>query len=157
MNIVLIHVGQLKEKYFADAVSEYEKRLGGFCKIINVLIKDIPVESEAQIEPALQSEGERILQAMAKFPRCLFVALCIEGRGYSTADLAELIENAALHGQDIGFIIGGSHGLADKVKSACTERMSMSKMTFPHRLARVMLLEQIYRCSTIIKGGKYHK
>lgn len=157
MGIILIHVGQLKEKYFADAVAEYEKRLSSFCRVTNVLIKDIPVESEAQISSVLQSEGERILQVMSKHPKCLFVALCIESKGYSTYDLLALLEKATHNGQDLGFIIGGSHGLSDKVKTACAERMSMSGMTFPHRLARVMLLEQIYRCSSIIKGSKYHK
>ena len=157
MNVILIHVGQLKEKYFADAVAEYEKRLGGFCRLTNVLIKDTPAENEAQIELALQNEGEKILQAMSKHPKCLFAALCIEGKSYSTYDLLSLIDKATLRGQDIGFIIGGSHGLSEKVKAACAERMSMSSMTFPHRLARVMLLEQIYRCSSIIKGSKYHK
>ena len=157
MNIVIIHVGALKEKYFADAVAEYEKRLSSFCRLSNILIKDIPCYNEAQIELALQYEGERILQAIAKYPKCFFVALCIEGKGYTTYDLVELIEKAAHRGQDIGFIIGGSHGLSEKVKAACNERMSMSAMTFPHRLARVMLLEQLYRCSSIIKGGKYHK
>ena len=157
MNVILIHVGQLKEKYFADAVAEYEKRLGRFCRLTNVLIKDMPTDSEGQIESALQNEGERILQAMAKHPRCLFTALCIEAKSYSTFDLVELFEKATQNGQDLGFIIGGSHGLSDKVKAACAERMSMSAMTFPHRLARVMLLEQIYRASSILKGGKYHK
>ena len=161
MNITIIYVGQLKESYFSEAVAEYEKRLIGFATVKNVYIKESRVDdtssSNADFNAAIEDEGTRILQAMPPPSKAVGIALCIEGKLFSTEKLKDVFENARFDGKDLCFVIGGSRGLSEKVKSACAIRLSMSPMTFPHRLARVMLLEQIYRCSSIIKGSKYHK
>ncbi len=155
----LIAVGQLKEKYFRAAADEYKKRLSGSCKITEVEIKEEKIPdnpSESQIATALDREAERILDAVPK--RSLIVAMCIEGKQLSSEDLADAIDSAALQGKSaVSFIIGSSHGLSQKVKSAADIKLSMSKMTFPHKLARVMLFEQLYRAGEINSGGKYHK
>lgn len=161
MNITIIHVGQLKESYFAEAVAEYEKRLIGFANVKSIHIKESRVDdnssSEAYFNAALEDEGTRIIQALPSVTKAVSIALCIEGKLFSTDELKDVFDNSRHDGKDLCFVIGGSRGLAEKVKSACSLRMSMSPMTFPHRLARVMLLEQIYRYSSIIRGGKYHK
>lgn len=159
MNVNIICVGKLKESYLRDACAEYSKRLGAFCKLtITELtparIPDNP--SPAQITAALTDEGARILakisQGDAVYP------LCIEGKEIPSEALAKEIESCAVSGMGtIDFVIGGSHGLAPEVKQRGKMRLSMSPMTFPHQLARVMLLEQIYRAFMISSGGKYHK
>lgn len=161
MNINIIHVGQLKEKHFSLAAAEYEKRLSGFCKLNNIYIRESRLNkdvcSESDIAKILDDEGTRIINILPKSKKVIYIALCIEGKDFSTEDLKDLFDKARNDGLDFYFIIGGSHGLSDKVKSICHLRFSMSRMTFPHRLARVMLLEQLYRCSSMIRGGKYHK
>ena len=157
--ITLISVGRLKEDFFKAAEKEYTKRLGGFCdlKIIEVNQQQLPPNpSNGQIEAALSTEAEEII---AKIPKgSEVVALCIEGKLYSSEDLSAAIENNANIGSgSITFIIGGSFGLSEAVKNISKIRLSMSKMTFPHRLARIMLLEQIYRAYQIGAGTKYHK
>ncbi len=159
IKITIIAVGKLKEKYFLAASDEYEKRLSRFCKlnIIEIEPEKLPERpSEAQIEAACCAEGKRILE---KIPTDAFVsALCIEGRMDDSEALAKKIDRDAAGG--IGhriYIIGGSYGLSDEVKKRADERMSMSPMTFPHKLARIMLLEQIYRAFMILGGGTYHK
>ena len=155
MNVYVIHVGNLREKYYADAVAEYEKRLGRFCRLKNVEIREerLPDQpSEAQIGAALAAEGKRILEALPE--RAYRIALCVEGKQLSSEELAAAIEGAA---RDTVFIIGSSYGLSDTVKAACDLRLSFSRMTFPHRLMRVMLAEQIYRALSINAGGGYHK
>lgn len=158
--IQIICVGKLNASYFKDAAAEYAKRLSAFCKLeIVELAEEVISEKQAGttlIEKALEKEGTAILQAVNK--GSAMVALCIEGTQLSSEQLATYFEQTALEGTStISFIIGSSHGLSDKVKNACTKKMSMSKMTFPHQLARVMLLEQIYRGFSISKGIKYHK
>jgi 23S rRNA (pseudouridine1915-N3)-methyltransferase len=157
--VTIIAVGRLKDKFYEDAAAEYLKRLGAYAKVTvtEVRAADLPEDpSPAQVRLALEKEGESILK---KLPAgALAVAMCIEGRQYSSEELAEFLSAAAVRGEGhIAFIIGGSYGLSPEVKAAARERMSMSKMTFPHRLARVMLLEQLYRAFRIGRGEKYHK
>ncbi len=157
--ITLISVGRLKEDFFKAAEKEYAKRLGGFCdlKIIEVNQQQLPSNpSEGQIEAALSLEAEEII---AKIPKGSdIITLCIEGKLYSSEELSRVIEsNANMGSGSMTFIIGGSFGLSETVKRKSKIRLSMSKMTFPHRLARVMLLEQIYRGFQIVAGTKYHK
>ncbi len=158
LNINIICLGKLKEAYLRDACAEYAKRLGAFCKLnITELtparVSDSP--SDAEIAAALKDEAKRVLACISKGDSVF--ALCIEGKEISSEDFAKEIEKCALSGEStIDFIIGSSYGLAPEVKQAA-RRLSMSPMTFPHQLARVMLLEQIYRAFMINGGGKYHK
>lgn len=158
MNITLICVGKLKEKYLTDACNEYKKRLSAYkpniIEISPERLSDSPSESE--INSALEKEGKKILE---KIPKGSFVyAMCIEGKQRTSEELSAEIEKIKLGGTgSITFIIGGSFGLSDEVKKRADDRLSMSKMTFPHQLARVMLLEQIYRAVQIGLGTKYHK
>ena len=157
IKVTLICVGKIKEPAFLEAAREYEKRLGAFCALETVEIKPAPLPENpvaAQIEAALKSEGESIL---AKIPKGAAVyPLCIEGAKASSERFAAEISKKADTGKNLCFIIGGSHGLAEEVKKA-GKAISFSDMTFPHRLFRIMLLEQIYRACTIIAGKKYHK
>ena len=159
IGITVICEGRLKEKYLRDACEEYTKRLGAFCKL-NIYeltpkrLSDNP--SQGEIDNALSSEGKEII---SKIPSNSYVfAMCIEGRQMDSESLAKRIEQIAVDGSaNIVFIIGGSFGLSDEVKKRADFRLSMPDMTFPHQLARVMLLEQIYRAFNINNGGKYHK
>lgn len=158
-SITLICVGKLKEQYLRDASAEYVKRLSGLCKI-NIIeiapekLSDNP--SVKEIDNALENEGKKILE---KIPKGAFVyTMCIEGRQKTSEELSEEIDSLALRGySNVAFIIGGSFGISDRVKSVSNFRLSMSKMTFPHQVARIMLLEQIYRSCQISLGTKYHK
>lgn len=155
MNVNIIHVGDLKEEYYAEAVKEYEKRLSRFCRVKNTEIKEerLPQSpSYNEIAAALESEGKKILFAMPE--KSYKIALCVEGKQLSSEALAAVIEDAK---RDMTFIIGSSHGLSEQVKAAADLRLSISKMTFPHRLMRVILAEQIYRAFSINAGSSYHK
>lgn len=156
--IKFITIGTLKEKYLSDAVAEYEKRLSGFCKVESINLKEakLPQEpSQSEIKKALEEEGKVILSHMSE--RAYKIALCVEGRQFSSEELAEKLERAFSLSNEICFVIGSSHGLCDAVKSAADLRLSVSKLTFPHQLMRVILAESVYRCMNIIKGTKYHK
>ncbi|MBQ2676543.1 MAG: 23S rRNA (pseudouridine(1915)-N(3))-methyltransferase RlmH [Clostridia bacterium] len=159
LSINIVCVGNLKEAYFKDAVAEYAKRLKGFCKftvteIDEERLADNP--SDAQISSVIKKEGERILKKIPAGSKV--VAMCIEGKQLSSEELAQFFDTAAVSGvSNVTFIIGGSYGLWDQVKQRADVKLSMSKMTFPHQLARVMLSEQIYRAFKINQGGKYHK
>ena len=159
LHVHIVHVGSVKEKYLTDAIAEYEKRLGAYCTIHNISVRDerLPDKpSPAEISAALEREGDRILAALPQRSFC--IALCVEGKQLSSEELSECICTVSNDGfSDICLIIGGSDGLSDKVKSACRMRLSISKMTFPHQLMRVILLEQLYRAFNIAAGGKYHK
>ncbi len=154
--VYLIAVGQLRESYFRQAADEYKKRLRTVTEL-EIREERLPSEpSQAQIDAALDKEAERILAAVPK--RSYIVAMCIEGRQMSSEKFAAALDSAALSGySSVTFIIGSSHGLSDNVKSRAQLKLSMSEMTFPHKLARVMLLEAVYRASEISSGGKYHK
>lgn len=157
--ITVLCVGGLKERYWRDACAEYEKRLKPFCRfsIVEVAEERVPDKaSPAQIKAVIDAEGERLLAKLdsASLP----VALCIEGKEQSSEQLAATIEKAAVGGDGhLTFLIGGSWGLSDAVKAKARVQLSMSPMTFPHQLARVMLCEQLYRAMQILSGGQYHK
>ena len=157
LNVKIITVGKLKEKYLKDACNEYMKRLQRFCRpeIIELAESRLPDDpSQVEIQKALENESGSILKAADGFK----IALCIEGKQMSSPKLAEKMSQIPLSGfSSVSFIIGSSFGLADCVKNAADLRLSMSEMTFPHQLARVMLLEQIYRAFQIKNNGKYHK
>ncbi|MBQ7010931.1 MAG: 23S rRNA (pseudouridine(1915)-N(3))-methyltransferase RlmH [Clostridia bacterium] len=156
--ITVIAVGSDKEKYFTEAAKEYEKRLSRYAKVQVIILKDEPIPddpSEKEAAAVLEKEGQKILAAMPD--GCLKVALCVEGKQLSSPELAKMLENAALTYPGIVFIIGGSLGIDKKIKDMCDVRLSFSKLTFPHRLMRVILMEAIYRAKTIERGEKYHK
>lgn len=159
IKVTILAVGKLKEKYFTDACNEYIKRLGRFCKLNVVEVEPTKISdnpSEREIENCIQQEGERILN---KIPSDAFVtAMCIEGDMKDSETLSsDIMKSAVLGKSNQFFIIGGSYGLSPQVKSRADKKLSMSRMTFPHKLARVMLLEQIYRAFMISEAGTYHK
>lgn len=157
MNVNIIALGKLKESWFREACAEYQKRLSAFAK---VTVKEPEPEllpqnpSPAQIEKALEKEADAIRSCIKGGAN---IAMCIEGKTLSSVQLAEKIENIANTNSTINFIIGSSFGLSENFKQSCDFKMSMSPMTFPHSLARVMLLEQVYRAFSINNNGKYHK
>ena len=157
--VTILCVGKLKEKFYADAVSEYSKRLSRFCKLDIVELNEerLPEDpSPAQIEAALSREADTIRAKLP--PAAMAVALCVEGKQRSSEELARLMADSASRGvSPLVFLIGGSFGLHPSVKALAAVKLSMSPMTFPHPLARVMLLEQIYRAYQINAGTKYHK
>ena len=159
LNVTLLCVGKLKEAYWRDACAEYEKRLGAFCrfKLVEVAEERLPENpSAAQISATIEAEGKRLLDQMPK--DCAVIPLCIEGKELDSPSLSARIQKLAVEGTShIAFVIGGSWGLSDAVKNRAVLRLSMSPMTFPHQLARVMVLEQVYRAFQIASGGKYHK
>jgi 23S rRNA (pseudouridine1915-N3)-methyltransferase len=152
-------VGKLKEKFYAEAVAEYSKRLKRHCalEIIELPESRLPDDpSPAEIRQALAAEAALI---EGKLPKGgAVIAMCIEGKELSSPALAEKMEQFALSGaSQLTFLIGGSVGLDAALKQKADLRLSMSPMTFPHHLARIMLLEQIYRAYQILSGSKYHK
>ena len=154
-SITVIHVGDFKEKYFKEAEQEYIKRLKAYCDYKTVCIKEessFGEDSEKLILRALEKEANAIRAAIPK--QAVKVAMCIEGKQLSSTELASVFANES---RPICFIIGSSFGLDEGLKKECDMRISMSKMTFPHMLARVMLAEQVYRAFTINSGKKYHK
>lgn len=158
MNINIICVGKVKEDYFKEALTEYEKRLSRFCKI-NVFVlpdKKIPDNpTEGQCQAVLKAEGEQILAKIGKSDRV--VALCVEGKQVSSEKLAEMMQGLMLETSTVDFVIGGSLGLWDEVKKRADVKLSLSNMTFPHRIARLVLEEQIYRAFKINANETYHK
>ena len=159
LDITVICVGKLKEKFYMEGAAEYIKRLGAYCRITVTELAEARRSrepSEGETRAALEREGRAILEAV---PRgAAIVAMCVEGRQLSSEELAGYLQELAGGGvSKVCFVIGGSDGLAGEVKKAARLRLSMSRMTFPHHLARVMLLEQIYRAFSISAGGKYHK
>lgn len=158
MKVTLIALAGLKEKYLRDAADEYIKRLKLYCdlKIIEldpVKLPDKP--STGEINSALEKEAEMIIK---KIPvNTKIIPLCIEGKQYSSEEFSEIMENSGNMGLGVTFIIGSSYGLSEKIKSKADKKLSFSKMTFPHQLFRIMLLEQIYRAFKICSGGAYHK
>lgn len=157
--IRLICVGKLGEKFWADAVREYVKRLGAYCKLEMVELPEqrLPqTPSEGETRQALDKEAALIAE---KIPQgAAVIALCVEGKEMSSEQLADYLGRLTVSGTSrLCLVIGGSCGLSDKVKARAALRLSMSPMTFPHHLARVMMLEQLYRALNIAAGGKYHK
>ncbi len=159
LNITIISVGKLKEKYLRDASAEYQKRLSTLCRLNIIELSPFSLgdnPSAKEIDNALAAESKKIIEKIPKGAKVY--SMCIEGRQRTSEELSREIDAAAAGGvSSIAFIIGSSFGLSDEVKSLSAERLSMSKMTFPHQLARIMLLEQIYRSIQISIGTKYHK
>lgn len=159
MKITIICVGKVKEKFYRMAIDEYVKRLGRYCKleIIEVADEKTPDNASEHEETLIKDkEGERILKNIRR--EAMVIALAIEGKMLSSEQLAGKISRLGIGGEShIQFIIGGSLGLSDKVLKEADMLLSFSKMTFPHQLMRVILLEQIYRSYRIIQGEPYHK
>ncbi|MFR2411045.1 MAG: 23S rRNA (pseudouridine(1915)-N(3))-methyltransferase RlmH [[Clostridium] symbiosum] len=159
MKITVITVGKIKEKYLEDAIAEYSKRLSRYCKleIIQVADEKTPDRASEVVETQIKDkEGEMILSHIKD--TAYVVALAIEGKMISSEELAELIDGLGVRGEShIQFVIGGSLGLSKKVLERADYKLSFSRMTFPHQLMRVILLEQIYRSYRIVNGEPYHK
>ena len=158
LQINILYVGNIKDKFFQDSVSENEKRQSGFCKLKNIELKEEKPKDESDTEIALviKKEGDRLLEAIP--PKSYKIALCVEGKQISSEELAERISDIPLSGySEITFIIGGAFGMDERVKKVADFRLSISKMTFTHRMMRVILIEQIYRALNIASGGHYHK
>lgn len=159
LNVNIICIGKIKEKYWTQAMEEYSKRLSAFCKFQIVELDEEKIKnnpSASDIDKTLTAEGKRILLKIQK--SSYTIGMCIEGKIISSEELSKKIDDIAINGYStINFIIGGSWGLSNEVKTACQFKLSMSKMTFPHQMARVVLCEQIYRAFEISTNGKYHK
>lgn len=157
MTINFIVIGKLKEDYLRNACAEYIKRLSRYCtfelhELDECRLSDNP--SDKEIESALQKEAIQI----KKYAKGMIIPMCIEGKQLSSIEFSEKISSAGVNGfSTVTFIIGSSFGLSPEIKSMGNFKLSMSEMTFPHQLARVMLLEQVYRAFQISEGGKYHK
>ena len=157
--ITLIAMGKLKEKFYISAASEYEKRMKGFCQFNLIELPEVRLPenpSPAEISAALEKEAEIIL---TKIPKgAWFCALTPEGSLLSSEKLAVKMKEVKLSGKSSAcFLIGSSFGMSPRIKSLADLKLSMSPMTFPHHLARVMVLEQLYRAEAIQAGSKYHK
>jgi len=159
VGVRIVCVGKLKETYFKQAAAEYEKMLGGFCALETAEVAPAPLgenPSPREIEAALLREAQGIAKKIPAATVC--AVLCSEGEALSSGQFSDwLAGNIARGHGHFTFVIGGSNGLAERLKSDAALRLSMGPMTFPHRLARVMLLEQLYRAFSIAAGGKYHK
>ncbi len=158
MNVNFIAMGKLKESFYREACAEYQKRLGAFAR---VTVKEPPPEelpqspSPAQIEKALEKEAALIREQIKTGCK---IALCVEGKQLSSEELAKKLGTLGTSGvSTVSFIIGSSFGLSENLKRECDFKLSMSPMTFPHALARVMLFEQVYRAFSILNNSKYHK
>ena len=158
LSVYLICVGKLKEKFYKDACAEYVKRLSSYCKLMVVEIPEVKLSKSptlGEIANALDKEGDTIRIKIP--PSSRVVALCVEGRMRSSEEMAHMIPSQGSQDKHLVFLIGGSYGLHPSVKAEAHIQLSMSPMTFPHHLARVMLLEQIYRAFKINEGSSYHK
>lgn len=151
INIKLVCVGNLKEKFWVDSCEEYIKRLGRFCKV-----KVLSLEEQnklEQVERIINQEGKEILSNIEGFP----ILLDIKGSLVTSEDVASIIQDKSLISSTITFVIGGSYGVSQEVKEKIPTKISLGRITLPHNLARVVLLEQVYRAFMINGGGKYHK
>ena len=158
LTVKIITVGTLKEAYWRDALAEYKKRLGAFCRVEEINLKESRVSdrpSEGEIASALAAEAQMMLPHLT--PRAYKIALCVEGKQFSSEQLAQKLESAMQTAGEMVLLIGSSHGLSEQVKAACNLRLSVSALTFPHQMMRVMLMEILYRSMSILKGTQYHK
>lgn len=159
VNIAIITVGKLKEKYLKQGIDEYVKRMSSYAKLEMVEVPDEKapeVLSASEMEQVKQKEGERILSKINQ--DTYVIALAINGKLKSSEELAEDLDKLATYGKSkIAFVIGGSLGLSEEVLKRSNEKLSFSKMTFPHQLMRLILVEQIYRAFRINRGEPYHK
>lgn len=159
LSIRLICVGKLREQFYVDAFAEYSKRLSAYCKFECIELNETKLgasPSDKEIAAALDKEAGDIERAIGK--DAYVIAMCVEGRQLKSEDFARRINELAVSGRGrLCFVVGGSFGLSPKIKQRADMRLGMSKMTFPHHLARVMLAEQIYRSFKILEGSRYHK
>jgi len=158
IGVTLITLGTLKEGYWRDAAAEYEKRLSAFCRLKMVQLKEEKLSespTEGEIRQALEREAVRIMAEIP--PRAYWIAMCVEGKQLTSEELADKLEQIAESHGEVCLIIGSSFGLADSVKNACHMKLSVSKLTFPHQMMRVLLLETVYRSFNISRGTRYHK
>lgn len=158
MNVTVIAVGKLKESFLRDGCAEYVKRLGAYAKVNIIEINEercLDNPSDSEIQNVIKKEGERILKKIPK--GAAVIPLCIEGKEYDSRDFSALLESIALNSSHICFVIGGSFGLDAEVKAMGKVKLSFGKMTLPHQLARMVLLEQVYRAFSISNNSKYHK
>ena len=158
MKVTLICVGKVKEKFYRDAIKEYEKRLGAYIKLNTIEISDekVKVETDSEIALAIEKEGNNILSKIKD--NQYVITLEILGKNLSSEEFASKIDNLMLIGKSgVALVIGGSYGLSDSVKKRSDFALSFSRMTFPHQMMRVVLLEQVYRAYRIITGASYHK
>ena len=159
MKIKIVTVGKLKEKYLKDGIAEYTKRISRFAKLEMIELADEKTPdkaSELENQKILETEGERILSKVGE--RDFVVVLAIEGKTFSSEDFSKQLERASINGYStLTFIIGGSLGLAPVVKNRANLSVSFGRLTLPHQLMRLVLVEQIYRAFTIQKGSPYHK
>ena len=156
--LTIITVGTLKEDYLKDAVSEYKKRLSQYARVDEINIKEEAIRNEddkSEIARALDAEGAKIISAIPK--DAYKIALCVEGQQFDSPALARIVKSAQDASGKLALVIGSSHGLSEAVKRECALRLSVSKLTFPHQLMRVILYETLYRSFTIMAGKKYHK
>lgn len=159
-NITLIALGKVQKGFMQDGCSEYIKRLSPLCNFKLIELSDEQLLEKSLnptlIKKTLDKEADKILESIPK--QSFVIALCIDGKQVSSEELSQIFTQKAVDGfSNITFIIGSSHGISDRVKEVSDLRLSFSKMTFPHQLARVMVLEQIYRGFSIIQGSRYHK
>ncbi len=158
LSINIICIGKLKEAYLRDAIEEYSKRMKPLCRLS---IIELPEEragenpSPAEVRRTIDAESGRIASKLGKSD--YVIAMCVEGRNISSEELSRRLEDVSMTHSTVDLIIGGSWGLNEALKARADFRLSMGKMTFPHQLCRVMLLEQLYRAFQITKGTKYHK
>ena len=159
LTIKIIAIGDLKEKYLRDACDEYKKRLGAWAKVEEIVLKEEKLPdnpTEAQIRAGLEAEEKKILEKIST--KAYVIAMCVEGKQLSSEELAKKIEEITVSGYgEIVIIIGSSFGMTDTVKQRANFRLSVSRLTFPHQLLRVILYETAYRSLSIINGTKYHK
>ena len=159
LNMRIVCVGKLREQFYIDAFNEYSKRLSAYCKFECVELNETKLgssPSDKEIAAALDKEAVDIERALGK--DAYVIAMCVEGKQLKSEDFAQKINSLAVSSRGrICYVIGGSFGISQRIKQRADMRLSMSEMTFPHHLARVMLAEQIYRAFKIIKGSKYHK
>jgi len=159
LNVTILAVGKIKEKFLSDAIDEYSKRLGRYCRLEIIRVKDDPTPdnpTDKERDIVLKREGERLIEKIPK--GAYIIPLCIEGKQKSSEEFAKIMSDIPSGGKsEVVFIIGGSMGLWDRIKDMADIKLSFSKMTFPHQLMCVILLEQLYRAFNISGGGKYHK
>ena len=158
LGVNIICVGKLKESYLRGAIEEYSKRMKPLCRLSIIELNEERIgenPSSAEIKRVIEAESERIIAKIGKGD--YVIALCVEGRNISSEELSERLESIQQTHSTVDLVIGGSWGLSDALKTRADFRLSRGKMTFPHQLCRVMLLEQIYRAFQISKGTKYHK
>lgn len=157
-DVTFISVGNLKESYLKEAISEYKKRITQYARVEEIELKEERINDEdnlREIATALEREADKILSSVPKGAE--LIALCVEGKEMDSPALARYIGDAVNRCGKVAFVIGSSHGLSPRVKSAAALRLSFSRLTFPHQLMRVNLYEAVYRSFTILAGKKYHK